>query len=577
MKTVCHPKICFVLIASFLCPMFGLSLNLGAQQIYRGITIEGEDASYISSTNGASYETWWSNASPASAPKLLHLDNVGNFVTYTFNVPASEAGNYVLVIRHSDDVGSFGGARLKTYNISIDGVVTDTFVSEKTGTWNDFIDSFDLNLGYLSEGTHVLKIQMTAQNSTCCGTHFDTLTFYSADESVAGNLTVAGATYTDGGLILSDDTEIQSADDIVSLVEGSDLDLGGSISIDGTLTASIPVTANQVATKGYVDGLLSSGSESDPLYSASVASGITAQDVDAWRDLSGLLGESNTENSLLALDGNLNVDNADPALSGNPILSTTSGAVTIKGGYTNITETKSSGALFRIGSVREGATQRDSGAAYFQWFGELEFNQSPDPAQVAYLYMGKHPFQMWGYFDVTVTGDYWSPHPGQGAVTKRFPIAYNAWNAPAPGSLWGNDHENAVVLEAAGGISRLVSIGDIELIDDKMRVPIYFKAGSRATSGVSVSGIITRAYNEPGYPYLTLEDYNDPIVVDNAVEVSGLKVDNGIVVGDSTEDTAGAIRYNGTDFEGYDGAEWKSMTQGLSNLPVSDTIPMYGE
>jgi hypothetical protein len=39
-----------------------------------------------------------------------------------------------------------------------------------------------------------------------------------------------------------------------------------------------------------------------------------------------------------------------------------------------------------------------------------------------------------------------------------------------------------------------------------------------------------------------------------------LHVDGAILVGNTTNSNAGAIRYTGTDFEGYDGTSWKSLT-----------------
>ena len=60
-----------------------------------------------------------------------------------------------------------------------------------------------------------------------------------------------------------------------------------------------------------------------------------------------------------------------------------------------------------MGRLNTGATAEDYGATYFQWFSELEF-PSGGPA-VAYLYLGEAPMELWGYFDLTVTADYWDP------------------------------------------------------------------------------------------------------------------------------------------------------------------------
>ena len=179
-----------------------------------------------------------------------------------------------------------------------------------------------------------------------------------------------------------------------------------------------------------------------------------------------------------------------------------------------------------------GATQSDTGASYFQWFTELDFSNTNQ--KVAYIYLGKFPFQMWGYFDITVTSNYWSPAVGRGAITKRFPIAYNVFNAKSPGGFHGFDKESSAVIAAVGGIVDFVTIGEAELHGTQFRVPVYFKRGSHSSGGISVSGIFSRAYNAEGYPYAAIESHTEPVVLDNAVKVHELKVDGPITFADGT-------------------------------------------
>ena len=47
--------------------------------------------------------------------------------------------------------------------------------------------------------------------------------------------------------------------------------------------------------------------------------------------------------------------------------------------------------------------------------------------------------------------------------------------------------------------------------------------------------------------------------------------DGGITVGDSDNTTAGTIRWTGSDFEGYDGSSWKSLSFSVSRI-VRKTI-----
>ncbi len=52
-------------------------------------------------------------------------------------------------------------------------------------------------------------------------------------------------------------------------------------------------------------------------------------------------------------------------------------------------------------------------------------------------------------------------------------------------------------------------------------------------------------------------------LLDQNQTISGLKTfSSGLILGDSTSTTSGAIRWSGTDFEGYDGIQWVSLTGG---------------
>ena len=57
------------------------------------------------------------------------------------------------------------------------------------------------------------------------------------------------------------------------------------------------------------------------------------------------------------------------------------------------------------------------------------------------------------------------------------------------------------------------------------------------------------------------------------VSNSGLTtLSSGLIVGNTASTTAGAIRWNGSDFEGYNGSSWNSFTQGSGNTAASATI-----
>lgn len=249
----------------------------------------------------------------------------------------------------------------------------------------------------------------------------------------------------------------------------------------------------------------------------------------------------------LIIEGDLAVDNTPSVTTDEPIVQTYPGAFTILGGHVAQGGTEQrSGAMLRIGSMTQGATKSDTEGTYFEWFSSVDFNDYGQ--HVVYLYIGEFPFQMWGYFDVTVASDYWGPGKvGRGAITKRFPVAFNTYQATYPGALHAPAGESSAVIAAAGGIIDYVTIGEIEQVEDKLRVPIYFLAGSHSLAGIGMSGMFTRAYNEAGYPYAAVESNLDTVTLNNAVEIQDLQVansvqvDGDIVIAGTIESTAGGF------------------------------------
>lgn len=228
----------------------------------------------------------------------------------------------------------------------------------------------------------------------------------------------------------------------------------------------------------------------------------------------------------------------DPVNGASVIVATTPGAVTIVGGrhrqYTGSGSLPpTAGNLLRMGALSSGSASSDYGANQFQWFGELEFPTGG--AAVAYLYLGEAPMELWGYFDLTVTADYWHPGYGRGAITKRFPMAFTEWGNPENPVLIGMDEEDSQVTAATGGIVNYVTIGEVEVVDDQVRVPIYFQNGAHTVSGLHLSGMFMRAYNTPGYPYAEIEAHSGEFALDNAVEMSEVKLSGSLTLADGTE------------------------------------------
>ena len=61
---------------------------------------------------------------------------------------------------------------------------------------------------------------------------------------------------------------------------------------------------------------------------------------------------------------------------------------------------------------------------------------------------------------------------------------------------------------------------------------------------------------------LFIDDVNDAVNVAGASTLEALNVNGSINLGNTTNSNAGSIRWTGTDFEGYDGVEWRSLTLG---------------
>ncbi len=71
---------------------------------------------------------------------------------------------------------------------------------------------------------------------------------------------------------------------------------------------------------------------------------------------------------------------------------------------------------------------------------------------------------------------------------------------------------------------------------------------------------------------MRIDQSGDVGIGTNADAVEKLEVNGGIKIGNTTNTNAGTIRWNGTDFEGYDGTSWKSLTLSgtLSVIPTAN-------
>jgi hypothetical protein len=95
----------------------------------------------------------------------------------------------------------------------------------------------------------------------------------------------------------------------------------------------------------------------------------------------------------------------------------------------------------------------------------------------------------------------------------------------------------------------------------------YFETGDRPTQEQFTQLIDSMINMKDDEIVIILPSKNVGIGVPSPKEK--LDIGGGIRIGSTTNEVAGIIRWNGTDFEGYDGKEWKSLTiDSLANRSV---------
>ena len=114
-------------------------------------------------------------------------------------------------------------------------------------------------------------------------------------------------------------------------------------------------------------------------------------------------------------------------------------------------------------------------------------------------------------------------------------MAFTEWSNPHVPALIGMNTEDSQVLAATGGIVDYVTIGEVEVHGDQVRVPVYFRDGAHNVSGLQLSGMFLRAYNSPGYPYAEIEAHSGTIELHNAVELGAVTLSGSLTLPDGTQ------------------------------------------
>lgn len=167
------------------------------------------------------------------------------------------------------------------------------------------------------------------------------------------------------------------------------------------------------------------------------------------------------------------------------------------------------------------------------------------------------------------------------SVKNGYLSAYLGSVTPFPGSIdWSQEKWLTMNVNSDGEMTPRIKL---------TAVPYAFRSGitdSISTAGGALSGdnILQKApgsaqsvnsanpglwFDQTGTGGLLrlLGDGIDRFVVDKSGNVSAggsLSVGSGVTLGTSTSTTAGTLRWTGTDFEGYDGLSWLSLTSGGS-------------
>lgn len=126
----------------------------------------------------------------------------------------------------------------------------------------------------------------------------------------------------------------------------------------------------------------------------------------------------------------------------------------------------------------------------------------------------------------------------------------------------------ALSLSALGNATFM---GDVSLSTGDLSVAGLVSAASFSGSGSGLTSL-----NASNISSGTMSDSrlsSNVVLLDGAQTFSEVTTfDKGLTLGDSTSTTAGTLRWSGTDFEGYDGVNWVSLTSGGNGASQSVTV-----
>jgi hypothetical protein len=217
------------------------------------------------------------------------------------------------------------------------------------------------------------------------------------------------------------------------------------------------------------------------------------------------------------------------------------------------------------GSLESGQSvvRRSSGGenVYFKWGQRVPFAEVIGSSNVSVanqvIYVEFEDVYVWGALTVTLVGD-WHAGKTTGIIRKNFAIGRS------PG--WANQNDGEQLEIALGPIVQRYKIGSASSESGRLRIPIYKIADTRNRVTVFVEGHLSMSdtsANMNAATDISLTEWE--VSEEEHIPDEVISFGNPISIGDyvtpaNAVPVAGVLRWNGVDFEGYDGDSWLSFT-----------------
>lgn len=215
-------------------------------------------------------------------------------------------GDSIVIIDSSDS-----GKIANTY-ITFDGSTTTTALTPK-GTWETFLKSYtETDPIFTASAAHgISSSDITNWNSKTSNT--GTVTSVGLTNATNGGLTISGSPITESGSITVGHSNVLTSAQTTQAVYPIKIDKNGHISAYGT-AVTIPTVPTNVSAFTNDAGYITSYTETDPIFTSSVAYGISSSDITNWNGKqAALVSGTNIKtinNTSLLGSGNITIEDA---------------------------------------------------------------------------------------------------------------------------------------------------------------------------------------------------------------------------------------------------------------------------